>query len=1180
MLFRSRNMDSYQNICGPFDIQVPNDYWGSVCQLISQVFHGVMVIIESNSSADTFRRMLTQRFLVPPRLPKYVSSFRFLRVPLDAWAKNRCEHPNLDMVRQRHMRFLQSFVTFNRLRLSVSADKYVSRLQPNGETLIDIYYNNAPSINRLLWRMLVAWFYGRPIVIGQPCPQHASRITDEMKYTFLPDGRFHQTVKGGSTYSQHLYDFRSSEYLTIFGIFTYHVTRRVFKDDEFEMVLLTPWATRFSITSHSKQMPLSHFVPVVGVKDPMVVVDTYGYRSVSLPQSYSCIDVAYAEIDRLRGLDGGKLGITSYDIKKATDLDEPSCGLLQRYMRATGPSCTDVVSESGVIHYVFNPMDLSSVKLSARAMCPPFVENGAYVPLADRGNDARMTVGRVMQMQVHAEEDPPEEYEEYAKEFTTLIAMQLCPDGKKLKPLTVEDAASRQTKPSQWHKWEQTARHGKSKTPVSFRKNECYPEPKDPRMISQEKDDVKLQSARFAYAIMDALKLCDWYAFGRTPSQIADIITRIAEATDELLETDYSRWDGHVTRFLVAVFSRILTNCFDMTEELDYVLNSRNNVWCRTFFWILMCSFWSQRSGDMFTSSSNSILNKFVMFCTSRRSGLSAIDSYNALGIFGGDDGLAHGDPKMLAEVCRDLHLAIKVKVVKRGGRLSFLSRIFGPRVWDGCPNNCCDIPRQLAKLHLTTRMDPTLNLRDLVSEKFFAYWLTDEHTPVIGMIVSAWLDKYPYAEATNDATWWAKFDKTVQWPNWHEGWMIDYLHESIPDLDKLSYEDWSVYYEAWMVAPETPYPPLVRKPIAHSPAVFLKDGEVLTTQHPGSRKCFLTFLQFLKFLPNKGPSKIKEVFYIGAKSEYVDMLIAECPVRLRLFDPRFTEQERKKHVKNKQVKFHTSMFCTKTIERLQKVINNGVAVFDDSLEVSGLSNEGQRLKHLETVRVWHDKMCELGVRYWSWKVPECAFNKHFELPSQRKIFKTPENNPLFSQVSERRVFTSQSEYSPLCFDEYQASLDMDEQLIHKVAGNKYDLKLMMANKREDVENIMQEIREDAKAQETSDSETTGQAEQGSASSEASQVSHPEYGPSPPVLSDEIPPQEPEGEEPPAPGAKKRKRKKKSKAKTVVVEDVSPQTQEDVPRNVYLSPVYTPSTPPYSTSEGKEEEEELNKPLQ
>ena len=160
------------------------------------------------------------------------------------------------------------------------------------------------------------------------------------------------------------------------------------------------------------------------------------------------------------------------------------------------------------------------------------------------------------------------------------------------------------------------------------------------------------------YALNDAIKGLDWYAFSRTPKDVAERVAGICEVSESHADnTDYTRLDGSVgsnarlleRTVLLAVFRHVFH------VELLRLMKSQTGLSAATKHGVKYNTHLARASGSPETSPLNTILNAFVAFLGFRmtRKGGSFMDmheAWDALGIYGGDDGLTADQDGKAAE--------------------------------------------------------------------------------------------------------------------------------------------------------------------------------------------------------------------------------------------------------------------------------------------------------------------------------------------------------------------------------------------------------------------------------------------------------------------------------------------------------------------------------------------------
>jgi len=382
------------------------------------------------------------------------------------------------------------------------------------------------------------------------------------------------------------------------------------------------------------------------------------------------------------------------------------------------------------------------------------------------------------------------------------FAEELAPEYR-MHPCEVETVFAKQATPGQRRILERADVSGSNFARVfnSFLKAEVYGigSVKDPRIITTGNGKDKLAFSQFCYRLADVLKGESWYAFGKTPLQVAERVASICEKSQSVVLTDFSRMDGRVNNVSRLLVKAVMLRMFQPQyhDELREQISAHFNKICymtedhyRT--WV------AQNSGAADTSGSNTIVNAFTAYLHFRRQGLGhdlAMQKLRSKGVFGGDDGtLGDADKDILIQSARSLGhvLTLEAHLQRGDSGVSFLSRQFSPEVWQGCPDSCQDINRTVAKFHMCNDLTGTM-LSKLV-EKAYCVELTDYNTPLLGDYCRRVGELYKNHSSYNgkakpdtltekNTTWFSWWeDASVQFPNNNtQGWMYDYLERSIP---------------------------------------------------------------------------------------------------------------------------------------------------------------------------------------------------------------------------------------------------------------------------------------------------------------------------------------------------------------------------------------------------------------
>ena len=381
----------------------------------------------------------------------------------------------------------------------------------------------------------------------------------------------------------------------------------------------------------------------------------------------------------------------------------------------------------------------------------------------------------------------------------------LIPEAHSLDPVDYEYVLDRQNRPTQ-RRTLGTLTGVPDRKIKSFLKKECYQDVKPPRVISTINGDDKNEYSRYIYAFTnEILKKQPWYAFGRTPAEVAERVAEVCMAAfTDVMNTDFSRWDGRHSNLLRQLESMALLRAFREMYHEELADLHRGQYKMDGFLEEVKYFLeYARASGSPETASFNGMDNAFVgylHFRLDRESapGLSPQAAWNALGLYGGDDGLtADVHPNNYERAAKMVGHKLTVERIPRGSfGVSFLARMYSPNVWEGDLNSCCDLPRQLGKFHATVSLPSSVKPTHKLLEKAFSFWLTDEFTPVIGCFVSrvrfllnGELAHNP--DCAGMASWLSQFPKEVQFPNVQADWMMEYATRVLPDMDYDRFADW-----------------------------------------------------------------------------------------------------------------------------------------------------------------------------------------------------------------------------------------------------------------------------------------------------------------------------------------------------------------------------------------------------
>lgn len=395
-------------------------------------------------------------------------------------------------------------------------------------------------------------------------------------------------------------------------------------------------------------------------------------------------------------------------------------------------SCANISKEPVPLHYqtlapLVHEDGVPMIRQVAPAMCL-----GNIAPVRSYNNDTSCVEGRVLKPR-----NPvlswPKIYDRYAQEFSE----RLIPDSQMHTgvPWSTGQVMERQNRPTQVNSWlmDRVTSFMHPFRVKAFQKSETYTGTKYPRNISTTNADHRTRYGSFIYPFCDAvLKATSWYAFGKTPKEIADRLHEVVRGANVVIPTDFSSWDG--THSLpLCLFERALGRRYFAPRhhaEWDTLVMSQYNAPGSTRFGVKYSTVWSRLSGSSDTSAFNSVDNAFLAYCVRRESGEDGECAWNRLGLYGGDDGITCDvSPKTYNRIATRLGHSLKAETLKEGDPVPFLGRYY----LDAWTSNrsCADIQRAVRKLHLTTA---PINIPGEVClvRKAEGLLTTDPNTPVL----------------------------------------------------------------------------------------------------------------------------------------------------------------------------------------------------------------------------------------------------------------------------------------------------------------------------------------------------------------------------------------------------------------------------------------------------------------
>jgi hypothetical protein len=554
---------------------------------------------------------------------------------------------------------------------------------------------------------------------------------------------------------------------------------------------------------------LERIHPVVGKFVRLLVNNTNGVQtSTSAPGSFLAATVPSQVDDAIKfaaTTTANKL--TAYTVKSKMEKDAGTMEgfelLHAYYLQEQKESAqVDILEPSGVrrFQWISKKGYDPDVKPSMVPFMDPIID-GAFAPDRCYANDER-----AVQKRIEALRKEPQTLgvfeskvmDEYVQLFWGFKRWQEV-------PMENEDVYDRQPRKSQRRILDEAQHGNPTDLCKQMSKGEAYPNVNDPRVISMINGPDKMAFSAFSYVVAERQKKHPWYAFGKTPEQVATRVAELCSRAKLAAMTDCSRMDGNYDERANELHRRIFGYGFlpMYHAQLFELMNRMIDMRSITTFGYKSTTGQAEASGKASTAVDNSNLNAFMAFLGYRktvnpwtRTYYTMYEAWDKLGIYGGDDGLSTDFSKeMMLAAAESMGQVLKLEELKRGQRgIMFLARRYGPDVWYGDPTSTCDLPRQLSKFHVTTCLPSNITREQKLCEKAFAFYLTDKNTPVIGPFVrrvkELFPELFPYFK-NETGLWLTTMDSAHQYPNEYAGWMEDDADRTIQEFDRKSFAAW-----------------------------------------------------------------------------------------------------------------------------------------------------------------------------------------------------------------------------------------------------------------------------------------------------------------------------------------------------------------------------------------------------
>lgn len=637
---------------------------------------------------------------------------------------------------------------------------------------VDYYVN----MNDYLWNF-------KPIMLYNFNPKKPCGSTNEYVW-YTENDEIVMKITGGAEagrgYRHKLWDY-DVDHITLDTYthrLTFFVETRPTSDPNHQLVLITPVAKTpllllYWLKIRSSPLRLKEFgggmFKVTVTLDPHVVnLQPPGVHvSCAIPyNAFATAVLRYRHAERLKNpplLSDFERVFISSGVKEHTLAAATFVSYMQSGRCIALPDCVVGTTDPARYHPV-GSLALEDGKAAGYSGAP------AILPLAclpDRSlcSDEAMKRHRIDAVASEKHEPLTSDQDIWLNEFCEHVANETGVMAGSLTAMLSSDVRDQQDRPTQkaGAKAEEHVIGADIKKATTFQKIESYPKQAPPRNITNLKPGHRIQTSAFTYPLADVLKKTRWYAFGRPPAGVADVVRRVVRDIQEVSPTDISRMDGSTNSKAELAYFKFCSYFLhpDETDEFARLRNLEIDCPARTMHGLAYRTGNTTLSGSATTSGRNSLIVAIAMYFALRKAGYTRDEAYEFLGCFGGDDGLqGHLTKDQILEGFLQFNLKAKYESIKRGCPVMFLGRVFhDPWHEDTC---YADVPRTVAKLHVVT--DPNVSFDESVRRKALALEITDPNTPILREWVRAVRRAFPQPltrrqmnKTRLEASWWSK---------------------------------------------------------------------------------------------------------------------------------------------------------------------------------------------------------------------------------------------------------------------------------------------------------------------------------------------------------------------------------------------------------------------------------------
>lgn len=598
-----------------------------------------------------------------------------------------------------------------------------------------------------------------PVIMYTMTPSSTSGQTNNSQW-YIKNNILHRSVDGGGEYKHLLYDYTPDYITTSYGL-SKIISRvdRINVGMEYSVVLLTPVAVIPLNKAYKMILPTPRRrlkTNINGVYDAMT--NTQGTLSITLNHDLRHIsvpkDIFLACRDRWISSRKPLVGDLDAVLRHFKVKNEYSTAVSLMHIFQQGYTALpelEVIQYTAVMRDGDIIYDASQDRSRSDTDLPPPCDTSPAIPFNNTSNDVAAQVMR--HQMIKNTKRPPAKYNKYAKEFCKCAADLF--GLSSIMPYTLDQVRDKQNKPQQRNRNEAS-----SSGPTSiesckvkaFVKAEFYTSIKDPRNISNVNVRHQINLSRFTYPVKYTILMsCHWYDPGQSLEEIAQRVHLTCAPVSEVVETDFSKFDGTISRWLrtsveFPFIGQFLTpeSCPEFEQLCKSELSATSFAGPRRYD-----PDGSRLSGSPLTTDGNTLISAFVDFCTWRETGAEPNEAWIKIGRKFGDDGVSavaltdQGTP-LMEKVAADLGLNLKAVIKSTSGPVGYLGRIFvSPKF---TTTSLQDPSRVWPRLNTRLRGKQFLHM----CQRWASYLRTDAKTPLLNAYITRALHLSNYV-ATGD---------------------------------------------------------------------------------------------------------------------------------------------------------------------------------------------------------------------------------------------------------------------------------------------------------------------------------------------------------------------------------------------------------------------------------------------